>query len=681
MRGQTTSTVAKSEERTINYDITSISEETLKKLYYYMLFSREIENRMIILLRQGKISKWFSGIGQEAISTGAALAQKINEYFLTLIRNLPVFLIKGVPLDKLFLQIQGKEGGFTKARDRSFHFGTKEHHIVGMISHLGPQLSVACGIALAHKLNKEEKAVIVVTGDGATSEGEFHEALNLASVWELPVLFIIENNQWAISTPIKEQYRIDKLSQRALAYGMEGKTIDGNNVIEVYKTTKEILEKMRKKPFPYLLECITFRRRGHEEASGTKYVPKEMMEYWEKRDPLLNYQLFLLEKKILTPQEIDEMKKEITKKIQEALNIAFNAPPPIPNPQKELEDIYFPYVQDKKVIIQKVNEHQVNLRKMRYVDAIREALIVAMKKYPNLIIMGQDIAEYGGVFKVTEGLYQMYGKERVRNVPLCEEAIVGCALGLSIQNFKAIVEMQYSDFASNAMTQIINNVAKIHYRWGQNADIVIRMPTGAGIAAGPFHSQSLEALFFHIPGLKIVYPATPFDAKGLLLAAISDPNPYLFFEHKALYRSITDNVPEDYYEIEIGKANILREGQDLTIITYGMGVHWALDVLNKHPEISATLIDLRTLCPLDKQTIFDCVKATGKVLILHEDTLTGGIGAEIAALISENCFEYLDAPILRCASLDTPVPFAPELERSFLASDRLEKTILELWRY
>ena len=293
-----------------------------------------------------------------------------------------------------------------------------------------------------------------------------------------------------------------------------------------------------------------------------------------------------------------------------------------------------------------------------------------MEKHPNLVLMGQDIADYGGVFKITDGFVAQFGKDRVRNTPLCESAILGAGLGLSINGQKAMVEMQFADFVSEGITQICNNLAKSHYRWQQNADVVVRMPTGGGMAAGPFHSQSNEAWFTQVPGLKIVYPAFPYDAKGLLNTAFEDPNPVMYFEHKGLYRSITQEVPDDYYTLPFGKASLVREGEQVTIVTYGMGVHWALETLDANPEISADLIDLRTLVPLDTETIFNSVKKTNRVIILHEATMFNGIGGELSALITENCFEYLDAPIKRVASLDTPVPFIGELEQNFMPKER-----------
>lgn len=661
----------------ITYNRLNYDDSTLIALYRAIVKPRIIEEKMLNLLRQGKISKWFSGIGQEAIAVGATLALEEDEYIMTLHRNLGVFTTRQMPFLKLFNQWQGNETGYSKGRERSFHFGTNEHHIVGMISHLGPQLTIANGISLAHKLRKESKVSLAFTGEGGTSEGDFHEALNVASVWDLPVIFLIENNGYGLSTPTNEQYRCATLADRAAGYGMEGITIDGNNIIEVYDTIKGVRDYCIKNQRPYLVECLTFRMRGHEEASGTKYVPKELFEIWSKKDPVLNFENYLLANGIISEDYKNEVRTEIKNEIEESLAIAFAEPPLIPDSQTELRDVYAqattPF-QSHPVI----NSSQ---RELRLVDAIAEGMKQAMEKHENLVLMGQDIAEYGGVFKVTEGLIQQFGKERVRNTPLCESAIVGASLGLSVKGFKSMVEMQFADFVTCGFNQIINNLAKIHYRWGQPADVVVRMPTGAGVGAGPFHSQSNEAWFVHTPGLKVVYPSTPYDAKGLLLASFEDPNPVMFFEHKALYRSISGNVPEEYYTIEIGKANLVNEGEDVSIITYGAGVHWALDELKERNDLSADLLDLRTLLPYDKESIERTVKKTGKVIILHEDCETGGIGGEISAWISQHCFEYLDAPVMRCASLDTPVPFAIPLEQNFLPPRRFAKMLDDLLNY
>lgn len=630
---------------------------------------------MLVLLRQGKIAKWFSGIGQEAISVGTALAMQPDEYILPMHRNLGIFTVREIPMNHLFSQFQGKPGGFTKGRDRSFHFGTQQYKIIGMISHLGPQMGVADGIALAHKLKKEKKCTAVFTGDGGTSEGDFHESVNVAAVWDLPVIFIIENNGYGLSTPSNEQFRCKQFIDKAIGYGIEGVQVDGNNILEVYHAVNSISNEIRNNPKPILLECMTFRMRGHEEASGTKYIPQHLFEEWGKKDPVKNYEEYLLKEKIVDAGLISIYKDEIKSEIEKGLEITFAEHDVKPDTEAEMKDVYksFHFIEAKPAT-EKVSEK-------RMLDSISDAMKMALRKYPNLIVMGQDIAEYGGVFKATQGFAEEFGKERIRNTPLCESAIVGAGLGLSINGYKSIVEMQFADFVTCGFNQIVNNLAKTHYRWGQHADVVVRMPTGAGVGAGPFHSQSNEAWFFHTPGLKIVYPAFPDDAKGLLLAAIEDPNPVMYFEHKALYRSISGNVPDDYFTTEIGKARTIVSGNDLSVITYGYGVHWTMEILKQHSGISAEIIDLRSLMPWDKEAVAESVKKTGKAIVLHEDTITGGIGGEIAAFISENCFQFLDAPVMRCGSLDSPVPMSSELEWNFLPKKRFEETLLKMAAY
>ncbi|MCU0389824.1 MAG: dehydrogenase E1 component subunit alpha/beta [Thermoflexibacter sp.] len=658
----------------MQFDRLHYSDQILTDLYTALVKPRMIEEKMLVLLRQGKITKWFSGIGQEAISVGSAFALQEDEYILPMHRNLGVFTVRNMPFDKLFAQWQGKKSGYTKGRDRSFHFGTQAHHVVGMISHLGPQMGLADGIALAHLLKKEKKTTLVFTGDGATSEGDFHESVNVAAVWDLPVIFVIENNGYGLSTPSSEQFRCKQMIDKAIGYGIDAIQIDGNNVLEVYHAIKEVAEKMRENPKPILVEAMTFRMRGHEEASGTKYVPKELFEEWGKKDPIVNYENYLNEIGVLSEEKIAEIRGKIKQEIEEGLEIVFPQPDPTPDTDEELADMYAPYSQSV------VNPSSDKKSNKRFINAISDGLSLALEKHPNLVLMGQDIAEYGGAFKVTEGFVEKFGKERVRNTPLCESAIVGAGLGLSINGYKAMVEMQFADFVTCGFNQIVNNLAKVHYRWGQNADVVVRMPTGAGVAAGPFHSQSNEAWFFHTAGLKIVYPSNPYDAKGLLLAAFEDPNPYIFFEHKALYRSLADDIPDDYYTVEIGKARLVTEGSDLSIVTYGMGVHWAKQ-LTEELGISADILDLRTLLPWDREAVMQTVKKTGKVLVCHEDCLTGGIGGEIAAWISEHCFELLDAPVMREGSLDTAVPFAPNLENNFLPKQRIKEKLVQLAEY
>jgi len=719
----------------MNFDRKDLSNEALIRLYRSILQPRMIEEKMLVLLRQGKVSKWFSGIGQEAIAAGATLAMDGDEWILPLHRNLGVFTTRGLSLSRLFSQWQGSREGYSKGRERSFHFGDREHAICGMISHLGPQLGIADGVGLAYKLSGKKKAVLVFTGEGGTSEGDFHEALNTASVWDLPVIFLVENNGYALSTPASEQYRCESLVYKAEGYGMEGVRIDGNNVLTVYDTLRGVREYCIKYQRPYLVECMTFRMRGHEEASGIKYVPASLLEDWGRKDPVVNFENFLREGEVLNEDGIARIREEIHQYIEAELG-AVKESPVVANTAEELGDVYAPGRRETeagseavampappaeesvpepvldggppspyekstfrkrfmRAVVEKpatkplpatakpVGDQPIAGPAMekRLLEAIKDGLRQSMQQHPTLVLMGQDIAEYGGAFKITEGLLEEFGKQRVRNTPLCESAIVGVTLGLSLEGYKSVMEMQFADFVTSGFNQIVNNLAKIHYRWGQHADTVIRMPTGAGVGAGPFHSQSNEAWFMHTPGLKVVYPSTPEDAKGLLIAAINDPNPVLYFEHKALYRSISGPVPDAYYETPIGKARKVREGGDITIITYGAGVHWALEYAEAHPDISIGILDLRSLLPLDHEAIRAAVSRTGKVLVLHEDTLTGGVGAEVAAWIGEHCFALLDAPVLRCASLDTPVPFSIELEKNFLARARLNETINKLLSY
>jgi len=604
---------------------------------------------------------------------GVTKALKPSDYMLPLHRNLGVFTTRGVELDRLMGQWLGKPAGFTQGRDRSFHFGLPEQRIIGMISHLGAMLPVADGLALAAKLDQLDVIAAPFIGDGGTSEGDFHEALNVAAVWELPVLFIVENNGYGLSTPVNEQFKVENLSTRAAGYGIEGVCIDGNNILEVYRTVQKLSNRIRKTHQPVLLECKTFRMRGHEEASSTKYIPESLFETWKASDPVEQYENYLVQEQILVEGQIEAIRNEIRERIQEAVDKAFHAPDISVQIEREIQDVYAPNDSDF------IDPMKGSDRTIRFVDAIKEGLHCSMQKHPDLILMGQDIAEYGGVFKITEGFVQEYGKDRVRNTPLCESAIIGLAMGLSLAGKKAMVEMQFADFVSCGFNQIVNNLAKNHYRWGHAPQVVIRMPTGGGVGAGPFHSQSTESWFAHVPGLKVVYPATPEDAKGMLISAIEDPNPVIFFEHKLLYRSLSGIVPEGYYHCPIGKARCVIEGEDATIITYGAGVQWALETVEEFAlQGKVEIIDLRTLLPWDKESVEQSVKKTGKCLILHEDTYTGAFGADIASYIAEYCFEYLDGPVVRVGALDTPVPFHAELEQQFLPRTRLKNKLNEL---
>ncbi len=659
--------------RRMKFGSFNVSQKKQIELYKSMLYPRMIEEKMLLLLRQGKISKWFSGIGQEAIAVGVTSVLEDDEIIFPMHRNLGVFTTRHIPLRRLYAQWQGVQGSFTKGRDRSFHFGSMEHNIVGMISHLGPQLSLACGVALAHKLRKEQALSIAFTGEGGTSEGEFHEALNVAAVWKLPVIFVVENNGYGLSTPTSEQYACAQIADKGIGYGMKSVVVDGNNILEVYTTLSKIAAKIRKKPEPYLVECMTFRMRGHEEASGTKYVPKKLMDTWAKKDPILNFEAALLKKGLLSVQDIEACKEEFAKQIQEELDVVEQAKLYVTTESSEELDVYKP---NKTMALAPSDI----LEEKRFIDAISDGLDIGMTQYKEMVLMGQDIAEYGGVFKITNGFTKKFGTDRVRNTPICESAIIGAGLGLSLKGIKSVIEMQFADFATCGFNQIVNNLAKLYYRWGESADVVIRMPCGGSVGAGPFHSQTNEAWFTHVPGLKVVYPSNPADAKGLLLAAMDDPNPVLYFEHKALYRSISGEVPNGDYHTPIGKAHLAHEGEAVSIITYGLGVHWALQLVQEQ-GIEADVLDLRTLSPNDYEAIDATVKKTNRVMILHEDTLFGGLGGELSAYISEHLFEHLDAPVVRVGSLNTPVPFAKNIEEKFLGSYRLKDKLDLLMNY
>jgi 2-oxoisovalerate dehydrogenase E1 component len=655
----------------MQFERKELSNSQLVALYKKILKPRLIEEKMLILIRQGKVSKWFSGIGQEAIAVGITAALDADEYVLPMHRNLGVFTTREIPLHRLFSQWQGKRNGFTKGRDRSFHFGTQDYKIIGMISHLGPQLGIADGIALANKLSANGKVTAVFTGEGATSEGDFHEALNIAAVWELPVLFVIENNGYGLSTPTNEQYRCENLADKGIGYGMESHVVDGNNILEVYHLITSLKASMIENPRPVLLEFKTFRMRGHEEASGTKYVPQELMDVWAAKDPVENFKNYLMANSIMSEADEERIRTEIKLEIDTDWAKVQEEPEIIADLDEELNDVYKPF-EYKEVTPTSETEN------IRLIDAISSSLRQSMERHENLVIMGQDIAEYGGAFKITDGFVAQFGKERVRNTPICESAVVSAANGLSINGYKAVVEMQFADFVSTGFNPIVNLLAKQHYRWQEKSDVVVRMPCGGGTQAGPFHSQTNEAWFTKTPGLKVVYPAFPYDAKGLLNTAINDPNPVLFFEHKQLYRSVYQEVPKSYYTLPFGKAAVLREGNEVTIISFGAGVHWALETLDNNPDIKADLLDLRTLQPMDWEGIYSSVKKTNRVIILQEDTLFGGVASDISAMIMENCFQFLDAPVKRVASIESAIPFMKSLEDQYLPKSRFENELKAL---
>jgi len=645
-----------------------VSEERLLELHRAILLPRLIEEKMLNLLRQGRLSKWFSGIGQEAIAVGVAAALRPDDVILPMHRNLGVFTSRGVDLPRLLRQLLGKDGGFTKGRDRTFHFGLLDTHIVGMISHLGAMLPVADGLALAAQLRGQDRVAATFTGDGSTSEGDFHEAVNLAAVWKLPVLFVVENNQYGLSTPTSEQYACKDIADKAQGYGIPGRVVDGNDLLAVMDAVSDAARLARSGGGPTLLEFKTFRMRGHEEASGTAYVPKHLFEEWAKKDPVARYENFLIETGVLTVEAKDKLRKDLKKRIDDLSDEALAAPEPDSTPEQELADVYAP-----SLLKPQPPAPGAPARETRLVDAVQDGLREALRKNSRIILMGQDIAEYGGVFKVTEGFVEEFGKARIRNTPIIESGAVGCAMGLALDGFVPMIEMQFGDFITCGFNQIVNNLAKTHWRWGARLPVVVRVPVGGGMGAGPFHSQNMEAWFTHVAGLKVIAPATPADAKGLLLAAFEDGNPILYLEHKGLYRSAKGPVPEGYYTLPIGKARIAREGSDATVVTYGVGVPWAeaAAAALEGEGFSVEVIDLRTLAPWDVETVAASVRKTSKVLVLHEAPVSGGFGAEVAATIANLCFADLDAPVERLGALDTPVPFAKAIEELFMPKARL----------
>lgn len=672
--------VRRPDRRTADLLAADLTPDDLQRFHRALLLPRLIEEKMLRVLRQGRLSKWFSGIGQEAIAVGVTLALEAADPILPMHRNLGVFTTRGVDLATLFRQLLGKDGGFTKGRDRTFHFGLPSHHLVGMISHLGAMLPVANGMALAARLRGEPRVAVAFTGDGATSEGDFHEALNLAAVWRLPVVFVIENNQYGLSTPASEQYACRDLADRAVGYGMHGVVADGNDLLEVYRVMREAAARARAGEGPTLVEFKTFRMRGHEEASGTAYVPRELMAEWAARDPVVRFEAHLEAGGLLDAAARERVRADLKALVDRLVEEALAAPDPSSTPERELDDVYAP---SRVVATAPPPAEQAAAPVRRYIDAITDGLREAMRRDARVVLLGQDIAEYGGVFKATDGFLAEFGRERVRNTPIIESGAIGAAMGLAIEGFRPMVEMQFGDFISCGFNQVVNNLAKTYYRWGRPVPVVLRVPVGGGTGAGPFHSQNPESWFTAVAGLKVVAPSTPYDAKGLLLASFEDGNPVLFLEHKFLYRSLKGPVPEGYYTCPLGEAAIVREGRDATIVTYGVGVQWALEAARQFEARGASIevVDLRTLLPWDVATVVASARSTHRVLVLHEAPLTGGFGGEIAATIAREAFEWLDAPVERLGALDTPVPFSKALEEQFSPKGRLAGTLEALLAY
>ncbi len=651
-------------------------------LYRALRLPRTVEEKMLRLIRQNRLSKWFSGFGQEAIAVGCVWALEPRDVVLPMHRNLGVWTTRGLPLRPLFCQLMGKEGGFTNGRDRTFHFGTLEHRIVGMISHLAAMLPVATGFGLASQLKGDAASgggfvACAFVGEGATREGDFHEALNLAAVWRLPVLFVVENNRYGLSTPTSDAMAVEDIADAAAGYAMPGEVVDGNDVLAVVDAVGRAAERARAGEGPTLLEMKTFRMRGHEEASGTTYVPDALFDEWSERDPIERYQNQALAEGWLSEEAMAETDAELAAEIEEVAEWALRQPEVESTLDAERAALFAPSPVTTSTPGGPGSEK-------RFIDAVQDGLRQALEADERVLLLGQDVAEYGGVFKVTQGFVQAFGRERVRNTPIIESGALGCAMGLALEGFRPVVEMQYADFITCGFNQIVNNLGTTHYRWGEPLNVTVRAPFGGGIGAGPFHSQSPEAWFAHAPGLKVVAPGTPADAKGLLLAAIEDPNPVLFFEHKHLYRSLKGEVPDAPYTIALGEACVAREGADLTLVTWGVGVQWALGEAGHWAERGAEIevVDLRTLVPWDRATVLRSLEKTGRLLVLHEAQRTAGFGAEVAAELVEEGFEHLDAPPVRVASEDLPIPFSKGLERDlYSASGKLRPAVERVLAY
>lgn len=657
----------------------------LPALYRAMLTPRLIEEKMLRLIRQGRLSKWFSGFGQEAIAVGTAFALNKDDTILPMHRNLGVWTTRGVPLRPLFCQLMGKEGGFTKGRDRTFHFGIPEYGIVGMISHLAAMLPVADGLALGAKLDGADRVAVAFTGEGATREGDFHEALSLAAVWKLPVIFIVENNGYGLSTPTNQALPETDLSKAGAGYGMVAETHDGNDVLAVIRAVRAARQRAVHGDGPTLLNLMTFRMRGHEEASGTKYVPQELMDDWAKKDPVLRLEEQM--KDVLPESKRKSVRAELTAEIDEIAEWALEQADVTSTTAVERGDVFASSNSVVQSGSSSVEPSRVGgdgadaSREMRFIDAVSDGLRTALREDRRTVLMGQDIAEYGGVFKVSAGFLEEFGADRIRNTPIIENGAVGAAMGLALAGWKPILEIQYFDFITCGFNQIVNNLATTHYRWGAPVNVTLRAPIGGGIGAGPFHSQSMEAWFCHTPGLKVIFPSDPADAKGLLLSAIDDPNPVLFLEHKALYRSLKGDVPEYAYRTPIGKARCVRTGTRATVVAWGAAVHWAVQVADAH-HLDVEILDLRTLIPWDRDAVVASVQKTHRLLVVHEAPRTAGFGAEIAAEMTEATFEYLDAPPARIGGEDMPIPFSKSLEDTiYSGKSRLAAALRDLLAY
>lgn len=651
------------------------SRKLLHEFYRFMLLTRRFEARISALGKEGKlVGGFFSSLGQEAISVGTTLALKPEDWVAPMIRNIGTVLVRGYTPAELFSQFLARRGGPNRGKDSNLHFGDPAHGVVGCISHLGPLVPIMTGVAMAGRMRGQGRVTMTYLGEGGCSVGDFHEGLNLAAVQKAPFVLVVENNGWSYSTPLESQTLVKDIASRAVGYGIRGLIGDGNDVVEVWKLTRRAVEDARAGGGPQLLEFKTFRRKGHAEHDDAKYVPREQVEAWTARDPIDRFEAWLRDHGKMTDAERRAIHGQIDRELAEGERIAAADRPPDP-----AEAIRGVYADDAIVAVtpwarregDPVTAEPTEVvppdagGDVTYLEAIRRALFEEMERDDRVFCIGEDIGSYGGAFRVTQGLLEKFGAARVIDTPIAESATVGAALGAALAGMRPVVEFQFIDFISCAFNMIVQFVAKMRWRTGQAAPMVLRGPCGAGVHAGPFHSQTPEMWFVHTPGLKVVMPATPADARGLLKAAIRDDDPVVFLEHKYLYRRIKGSLPGGEGIVPIGRAALRAEGDDLTIVTYGAMVHTVMAAL---PDLglSAEVIDLRTLCPLDRGAVVRSVRKTHKLMIVHEDTRTGGIAGEIAAVVNEEAFDALDGPIVRVTAPDAPVPFSPNLEEAFL---------------
>jgi 2-oxoisovalerate dehydrogenase E1 component len=661
--------------------------------YAFMKLTRDFDSRFEALLLTGRVSKWYSEVGNEATTIPAGLVLGAGDALCTLHRDLGAILAvyldparafpgfgfgdpdgrrpePEVLLHRLACQLLGKGEGFSQGVERSFHYGylAPEHGIlhVGMISHLGAMIPVAAGCAFAFRQSGSDRVAINFIGEGGTSTGDFHEGLNMAAVWKLPLVLVIENNRYAFSTPARLQYAAERLSDRGAGYGIAAETVDGNDPDAMAEAFRRAVDRARAGEGPTLLEAMLGRMRGHSEGDDSlKVVPADELAGYRAGDPVPTYARRLEEEGVMDAALRERLEKRIAEMVETAISRAIDAPPP-PD-EVALRPVFAPVPPQREVREAPAVLRERPAGETTYVDAINQALREEMERDESVILMGQDIGAFEGAFRTTRGLHARW-PERVLDTPIAESGTIGIAIGAALLGYRPVVEMQFGDFISCGFNQLVNVAAKLYYRWQVPCPIVVRLPSGGGVGAGPFHSQNDEGWFAQTAGIKVVCPATAEDAMGLLKAAIRDPNPVMVFEHKFLYRRIKSPLPQGDGVARIGEARVMRPGKHLTLVGYGASTWTCLEAAEELAKsgVEAEVVDLRTLVPYDEETVLASVKRTGRALVVHEAPLTLGFGAEVAARLADAAFPWLDAPIRRVAYPDRPVPYAKSLEKVLL---------------